>query len=129
MLGSLVPLIGVGCAHAFLEDYEFAPQHALDKAPAGVLGLYASTMKLQVRLLHEEDLTRLLGDLRRQARALIQVRRCVVARLPRTGADNALQGLLQAGLYARIRALCVHSRGQFNGVFGAGHGGWSCGVR
>ena len=83
--------------HRLIEvRYEFAPQHALDKAPAGTLGLYASTMKLQVRLLHEEDLTRLLGDLRRQARALIQVRRCDVARLPRTGADNALQGLLQA---------------------------------
>ena len=76
--------------------YEFAPQQALDKAQSGMLGLYASTMKLQIRLLHEEDLTRLLDDLRRQARALIQVRRCDVARLPRTGADNALQGLLQA---------------------------------
>ena len=83
--------------HRLIEvRYEFAPQHALDKVQAGTLGLHASTMKLQMRLLHEEDLTRLLGDLRRQARALIQVRRCDVARLPRTGADNALQGLLQA---------------------------------
>jgi hypothetical protein len=77
--------------------YEFAPQHALDSldAQTETLGLYASTMKLQVRLLHGEDLTRLLDDLRQQARALIQVKRCDVARLPRTDADNAL-GLLQA---------------------------------
>lgn len=79
--------------------YEFAPQHAVEKAPPGQtasLSLHASTMKLQVRLLHEEDLTRLLDDLRQRASALIQVRRCDVSRLPRSGTDNALQGLLQA---------------------------------
>jgi hypothetical protein len=82
--------------------YEFTPQHALNSTQTGTLGLYASTMKLQARLLHEEDLTRLLDDLRQQARALIQVKRCDLSRLPRTGADSvdsvnsALQGLLQA---------------------------------
>lgn len=81
--------------HGLIEvHYEFSPRRALDKAPAGALGLYASTMKLNVRLLHEEDLIRLLDDLRRNARALIQVRRCDVTRLPRT--DNALRGNLQA---------------------------------
>ena len=81
--------------HGLIEvHYEFSPRHALDKTPAGTLGLYASTMKLNARLLHEEDLIRLLDDLRREARALIQVRRCDVSRLPRT--DNALQGNLQA---------------------------------
>lgn len=83
--------------HRLIElRYEIAPQHAVDKSPSGQFTLYASTMKLQLRLLHEEDLTRLLDDLRREARALIQVRRCDVSRLPRSGADNALQGLLQA---------------------------------
>jgi hypothetical protein len=87
--------------------YEFAPRHALhgvlenalDGAQTGSFGLYASTMKLQARLLHEEDLTRLLDDLRQQARALIQVKRCELSRLPRTNADgvnSALQGLLLA---------------------------------
>jgi GAF domain-containing protein len=79
--------------------YEFALQHALNSEQTGNFGLYASTMKLQARLLHEEDLTRLLDDLRQQARALIQVKRCDVSRLPRTGAESvnsALQGLLQA---------------------------------
>jgi hypothetical protein len=74
--------------------YEFAQQHALDDARTGSFGLYASTMKLQARLLHEEDLIYLLDDLRQQARALIQVKRCDVTR--RTNVDDALQGLLQA---------------------------------
>ncbi|GHU33952.1 hypothetical protein AGMMS50256_26880 [Betaproteobacteria bacterium] len=86
--------------------YEFSPQralhgapHTLDGAQTETFGLYASTMKLQVRLLHEEDLIRLLDDLRRQARALIQIKRCDLSRLPRTNADSvnsALQGHLQA---------------------------------
>jgi hypothetical protein len=89
--------------------YEFSPQHALhgtldtlhtlDSAQTGSFDIYASTMKLQVRLLHEEDLTRLLDDLRQQARALIQVKRCDLSRLPRTSADSvnsALQSHLQA---------------------------------
>jgi hypothetical protein len=79
--------------------YEFAPRHALGSAHTGSFDLYASTMKLQARLLHEEDLTRLLDDLRRQARALIQIRRCDLSRLPRTGAESvntALRGSLQA---------------------------------
>ncbi|MDR1934263.1 MAG: hypothetical protein LBS49_01480 [Candidatus Accumulibacter sp.] len=74
--------------------YEFAPRHALDEARSGAFGLHASSMKLRLRLLHEEDLTRLLDALRREAPALIQVRRCELAR--RTGVDDALQGLLQA---------------------------------
>ena len=53
--------------------YEFAPRRPLDRDQTGAFGLYASAMKLQARLLHEEDLTRLLSDLRERAPALIQV--------------------------------------------------------
>ena len=83
--------------HRLIElRYEITPQHPLEKTPAGNLALYSSTMKLQLSLLHEEDLIRLLDDLRREARALIQVRRCDVARIPRSGPENTLQGFLQA---------------------------------
>ncbi len=83
--------------HRLIEvRYEIAPQQALEKSPAGRLALYASTMRLQLSLLHEEDLVRLLDDLRHQARALIQVRRCDVARIPRSGPENTLQGFLRA---------------------------------
>jgi hypothetical protein len=62
--------------------YEFSPQRALDTDGTGAAGLYASSMKLEAKLLHEEDLTRLLDELRRLAPALIQVKRCDVERLP-----------------------------------------------
>jgi hypothetical protein len=61
--------------------YEIAPRHALEKTPDGQLALFASTMRLELKLLHEEDLTRLLDDLRREAPALIQTRRCDISRL------------------------------------------------
>ena len=83
--------------HRLIElRYEIAPQQPLEKTPAGNLTLYASTMKLQLSLLHEEDLIRLLDDLRRQARALVQTRRCDVSRIPRSGPENTLKGFLQA---------------------------------
>jgi hypothetical protein len=73
-------------------DYEIAAQHpltALDTRPGNDLAFYASTMKLHVKLLHEEDLTRLLADLRRQAKALIQVKSCKVNRLTNQAAEDA----------------------------------------
>ena len=77
-------------------QYDIAPQRALDATPGSGYAYYASSMKMQLKLLHEEDLTRLLDDLRRQARALIQVRSCNVSRLPRGGAEGGIPAQLQA---------------------------------
>ncbi len=77
-------------------QYEIAPQRALDATPGSGYAYYASSMRVQLKLLHEEDLTRLLDDLRRQARALIQVRSCNVSRLPRGGAEGGIPAQLQA---------------------------------
>lgn len=77
-------------------QYEIAPQRPLDATPVSGFGFYASSMTVQLKLLHEEDLTRLLDDLRQQARALIQVRSCSVSRLPRGGSDGGLPAQLQA---------------------------------
>jgi len=77
-------------------QYEILPQRPLDAAPGNGFGFYASTMKVQLKLLHEEDLTRLLDDLRQQARALIQVKSCNVSRLPRGAADTGIPAQLQA---------------------------------
>jgi hypothetical protein len=77
-------------------QYEIAPQRPLDATPLGGFGFYVSTMKVQLKLLHEEDLTRLLDDLRQQARALIQVKSCNVSRLPRGSSDTAILAQLQA---------------------------------
>lgn len=79
-------------------QYEISPQRPLDASPGSGFAFYASTMKLQVKLLHEEDLLRLLADLRAQARALIQVKSCHLSRLPR--------GDERAGSLAQLQADC-----------------------
>lgn len=69
-------------------QYEISPQRALDTNASGGFTFYASAMKLQLKLLHEEDLTRLLDDLRNQAKAMIQVKSCNVSRLPRNSGER-----------------------------------------
>lgn len=70
-------------------DYEIAAQHPLDAHPGTDLAFYASTMKLHLKLLHEEDLMRLLADLRHQAKALIQVKHCTINRLAKGSSARA----------------------------------------
>ena len=65
--------------------YEIAPQRMLDGQLGNDFVFFASSMKLELKLLHEEDLIRLLDDLRRQAKALIRVKSCRIERLPATG--------------------------------------------
>jgi hypothetical protein len=78
-------------------QYEILPQRPLDASPGPGFAFFSSAMKLQLKLLHEEDLTRLLDDLRQQAKALIQVKHCDVSRLPRIAGDrNANLAQLQA---------------------------------
>ncbi len=62
--------------------YEFEPQRPLDPEPTSGLIYLVSPMHLQLDLLHEEDLTRLLADIGQQANALILVRNCAVSRAP-----------------------------------------------
>lgn len=76
--------------------YEITARHALEKVSAGQFALYASTMRLELKLLHEEDLTRLLDDLRREAPALIQTRRCDISRVQGPVAKEAPAALLQS---------------------------------
>lgn len=65
--------------------------------PASV-EFYASTMRLDLALLHEEDLLRFLSDLRTSGNAYYSVRRCNVER---TG-----QALGGATMAARLRGEC-----------------------
>lgn len=69
--------------------YDVSPQRLLDGSPVGDFAFHASSMKLQLKLLHEEDLTRLLRDLQQQAKALIRVNSCKVERLPPTADERA----------------------------------------
>ncbi|MBP6712156.1 MAG: hypothetical protein KA150_13000 [Propionivibrio sp.] len=77
-------------------QYEIAPQRRLDTDAAKGFAFYSSTMHLQLKLLHEEDLTRLIDDLREQARALIQVKSCDISRLSQGAGDGSPIAQLQA---------------------------------
>lgn len=60
--------------------YEFSPRRRLDAEKDDAFVFYASAMRLQLELLHEEDLAHLLGDLKQNASALIHIRSCDVSR-------------------------------------------------
>jgi hypothetical protein len=64
----------------------------------GNVDFYASTMKVDLALLHEEDLLRFLADLRESGNAYYAVRRCG---LTRTG-----QAVSGTGMTPRLRADC-----------------------
>ena len=61
-------------------EYEFAPQVALESSTTGGYAFYKSPMKLQLGLLHEEDLLRFTGALEKQAQALVIVQNCKLVR-------------------------------------------------
>lgn len=64
-------------------DYEIAPQRPFGTpSVTGGHQFLVSSMKLEMPLLHEEDLLGLLDDLTGQSRALINVNRCRINRLP-----------------------------------------------
>jgi len=65
--------------------------------PANV-DFYASTMKVELALLHEEDLLRFLADLRASGNAYYSVKQCLITR---TG-----QAATGASIVPRLRAAC-----------------------
>lgn len=87
--------------HGITLQYELAPQRELESRPASAFSFYASAMQLQLGLLHEEDLLRVLDDLRRQARALVLLRHCKLGRLHE--ADDEPNRPLGAQLQADCR--------------------------
>ena len=91
--------------------YEIAPQRSLDSkqnAAESALAFYASTMGLEMQLLHEEDLLRFLAEIEQRATALIHVRRCDLSRL----SGNADNGVPHANLQAEciIDWITVHHK-------------------
>jgi hypothetical protein len=61
---------------------------------------FVSRMRLDMLLLHEEDLLNFLSDLRSVGRFHVSVRRCSVNRIERSAATQA------QGLYPRLRSEC-----------------------
>jgi hypothetical protein len=79
-------------------DYEIAPQRPLDeKQPeAGGHVFLASTMKLEMPLLHEDDLLGLIADLKRQVQAIVSVRSCTIERISGGSGRQAVAATLKA---------------------------------
>ena len=80
--------------------YVVERQRLLSSVPGkpGKVDFYASTMKVDLALLHEEDLLRFLADLRESGNAFYAVRKCAVTR----------SGLAPSGatITPRLRAEC-----------------------
>lgn len=75
-------------------DYEIAPQRPLEERNpvSGGYAFLASPMKLEMSLLHENDLLGLLADLSAQVQALVSVKSC---KLERIGGARAEPGAAQ----------------------------------
>jgi hypothetical protein len=63
--------------------------------PANV-DLFASTMRVQLALLHEGDLVRFLGDLRESGNAYYAVRRCALTRTGQAATGTSISPRLRA---------------------------------
>ena len=87
-------------------EYEILPQKPVDPvllpdgAAAGGYEFMASTMHLQMRLLHEEDLLGLVRDLGARSKALLHVRSCTVDRISATGGTERPDA-------AQLKADCI----------------------
>jgi hypothetical protein len=77
-------------------QYEFAPQQSLERAALPGFSFKSSSMRMQMKLLHEGDLLNFINDLRKHARAYVRVRNCNVTRIPRAAAPAGDAALLNA---------------------------------
>lgn len=66
-------------------NYEFGAQTSLDNGSDPTYAWFSSPMRLQLRLLHEEDMLNFLARVQKDAKALVIVRSCNLAPLPRQG--------------------------------------------
>lgn len=80
--------------------YTVERQRSLTSLPGkpGNVDFFASTMKVELALLHEDDLLRFLADLRQSGNAFYSVKKCALAR---TG-----QAVAGATMTPRLRADC-----------------------
>ncbi len=85
--------------------YSISPQRAFEipggAASGGDVEFRVSELKLEMQLLHEEDLLVFLEDLRRQLKTHVMVRSCAMTRTERAG------GFERSGASPRLRADCL----------------------
>lgn len=68
--------------------YEFGPQIALETVSGAGYAYHSSEFRIQLRLLHEEDLLNFIDRLQKEAKAMVLVRNCRIWRLPGTAAPT-----------------------------------------
>ncbi len=78
--------------------YEFGPQLPLENGPAAGYAYHSSQLKIQLRLLHEEDLLNFIARLQREAKAMVLVRNCKLSRLPPGNSADGAQLLAECGM-------------------------------
>ena len=91
--------------------YQIAPRRLLQALPGkpGGVDSYASTMKIEMGLLHEGDLFRFLEDLRASGNAYYAVNQCSVARRTPAAPDATLAPRLRAA--CEIDLITIHDGG------------------
>ena len=80
-------------------SYSIEPQKELDYpgfAPGGGVNFVSSRVKMEIQLLHEEDLLNFIDDLTRRGKSYLSARSCDVQRSDRGGAGTTLAPRLQA---------------------------------
>lgn len=69
-------------------NYEFGVQVPLESVQGAAYAWFGSPMRLQLRLLHEGDLLNFLTRLEQEARALVLIRNCRLARLDKAAGEG-----------------------------------------
>ena len=71
-------------------NYEFGPQRSLETEAGTTYAYHSSHLRIQLRLVHEEDLLNFVQQLQHRAKAMVLVRNCQVRR---TSAPTSLAQL------------------------------------
>lgn len=77
-------------------NYELGAQIPLDAVSNAAFSYYTSPMRIQLRLLHEEDLLNFLARIQKEASALVLVRSCKLSPLPSQNSERISLALLTA---------------------------------
>jgi len=86
-------------------SYEFGAQKSLESVNGAAFAYFSSPMRLQLRLLHEEDLLNFLARVQREAKALVLVRNCKLA--PQTGGSDGRSAVAQLNAECELQWVTV----------------------
>lgn len=70
-------------------SYEFGPQVSIEPVSGAAYAYHSSHLRIQLRLLHEEDLLNFTQQLQQRAKAMVLVRSCRLSRAAALGDPNA----------------------------------------